>query len=285
MLLADCHLHTSFSGDSEALMEEMIERAVSLGLKRICFTDHLDRDYPPGQDPDQPSDINIFELDLPAYHRRFEELRFAYRGKIELCFGIELGLMESAYPAYHALLAEYPFDFVIGSSHLVNGMDPYYSPFWDGQKDTKEGIRLYFDSIFSHLSSYDGFDSYGHLDYIIRYAPRAASAPENNRGNRSYSYAEYADRLDAILSRLIETDKALEVNTGGYKYGLGVPNPQPEVLARYRELGGEKITVGSDAHAPEHMAFSFRACADLLAGLGFRYYTVYGRRKPEMWKL
>lgn len=272
MFSADCHLHTSFSGDSEAPMEAMAARGISLGLKQMCFTEHLDLGYPPGQDPDNPSDVNIFELDIPAYLRRFEEVQAACRGQIELRFGIELGLTASAYPAYHRLLGQYPFDFVIGSSHLVGGLDPYYRTFWERNSN---GCALYFDSILEHLSAYGGFDSYGHLDYIIRYAP----------GSRSYHYADYADRLDAILKKLIEMDKALEVNTGGFKYGLGVPNPQPEILARYRELGGERITLGSDAHAPEHIAYAFDICRDLLMSLGFRYVAVYGRREPQMWKL
>ena len=288
MIKADCHLHTSFSGDSTAPMEQMIEQAIRLGLSRLCFTEHLDWDYPAPkpQGADSAGEAtrngpqNPLSLDLPAYFKRFEELSAHYRSQIELRFGIELGMIDSGYAAYHTLLQRYPFDFVIASSHLVDRLDPYYPEFWQsyrqkGNEAARLGVERYFASTLEHLIAYQNFDTYAHLDYIIRYAP----------GKRSYSYAEYADSLDAILKRLIELEKALEVNTGGYKYGLGVPNPQPEVLRRYRELGGELITIGSDAHAPEHIAYDFAVCRELLSSLGFRYYAVYDKRSRNMWKL
>lgn len=269
MILADYHLHTDFSGDSQTPMEAMVERAISLGLKRVCFTDHMDQDYPSPEDP------TLFYLDVPAAFRKMEEMRYKYRSQIEVRCGIELGMINSAYEDYRTLLRQYPFDFNIASSHLVDGEDPYYPVYWENHPDTEASLLHYLDSTLEHLNAFQQFDTYGHLDYIFRYAP--------NR--RSYRYEEFADRLDAILRLIIELDKALEVNTGGYKYGLGVPNPQPEVLARYLELGGEKITIGSDGHAPEHLAYDFKRCEELLLSLGYKYYTVFDEHKPTMWKL
>ncbi len=68
---------------------------------------------------------------------------------------------------------------------------------------------------------------------------------------------------------------------GGLKYGLGEPNPCREVLKRYHDLGGELITVGSDAHAPEHIAYDFATAETILKEIGFRYYTVFRERKAE----
>lgn len=257
-------------------MEQQIKRAVSLGLKRICFTDHLDYDYPTPEEIGTAQDV-LFLLDVPAYFHSVEELSHKYRSEIDVRFGVEMGMIDTGYDRCRKLLTEYPFDFNIASSHLVDREDPYYPPFWKKHTDSHEAVCRYFDSIFEHLDAFHDFDTYGHLDYIIRYVP----APDK----RSYAYEEYADRIDAILRRLIELDKAMEVNTGGYKYGLGVPNPQPEVLKRYLELGGEKITIGSDAHAPEHMAYDFGKCQELLASLGYRYYAVFEGHKAEMWKL
>lgn len=270
MILADYHVHTSFSGDSQAPMDQMIEQGISMGLKRICFTDHLDQDYP---HPDPEG--NPFLLDIPAYFHRMEELRHQYRSRIEVRYGIEMGMIDTAYENYKALLQQYPFDFNIASSHLLDREDPYYPEYWENRSDPVSVILHYFDSTLEHMQHFTEFDTYGHLDYIVRYAP----------GHHHYHYEEYADRLDALLKRIIELDKALEVNTGGFKYGLGVPNPQPEVLSRYRDLGGEKITVGSDGHAPEHLAYDFKRCQELLTSLGFRYYAVFDEHKPTMWKL
>ena len=98
----------------------------------------------------------------------------------------------------------------------------------------------YFESILENISAYDGFDVYGHIDYVVRYGP--------NR-NREYSYGRYKDILDEILKKLISMGKGIELNTGGYHYGLGEPNPCTAVIRRYRELGGEIITIGADASA------------------------------------
>ena len=103
-------------------------------------------------------------------------------------------------------------------------------------------IWNYFESILENISAYDGFDVYGHIDYVVRYGPNK---------NREYSYGRYKDILDEILKKLISMGKGIELNTGGYHYGLGEPNPCTAVIRRYRELGGEIITIGADAHTPD----------------------------------
>ena len=92
--------------------------------------------------------------------------------------------------------------------------------------------------------------------------------------------ADYQDILDEILRLLIENGKALEINTAGLKAGLSWPNPHMEILKRYRSLGGELITIGSDAHRPEHMAFAFDRLPEILSEAGFSYYTLYREQKP-----
>ena len=122
------------------------------------------------------------------------------------------------------------------------------------------------------MQTLDCFDSYGHLDYVVRYGPAR---------NLNYSYEAYQDLIDPILKTLIEKGKGLECNTGGLRYGLGHPNPCEDILRRYRQLGGEILTIGSDAHSPEQVGYGFQTASRLLAACGFRYYTVFHRRKPE----
>lgn len=116
------------------------------------------------------------------------------------------------------------------------------------------------------------FDSFGHLDYAVRYAPHQ---------NDFYDYRHLSQWIDPLLKILIENGKSLECNTGGFKYGLGQPNPCRKILMRYRELGGEMITIGSDAHTPEYVGYAFDTCRELLSDCGYRYFTVYHGRKPE----
>ncbi|MDY3919872.1 MAG: histidinol-phosphatase HisJ family protein [Candidatus Limivivens sp.] len=261
---ADFHIHSSFSADSDTPMEDMVQEGIRKGLRLMCFTEHMDRDY-----PDDPE--HAFEVDTAAYYQELMALKERYAPQIQLLFGIELGLEPHLAASHRGYLADWPFDYVIGSSHLVNRRDPYYPSFYEGREEADCYLE-YFQSVLTNLQAFSEMDAYGHLDYVVRYGPNQ---------NRYYSYEAYRDILDEILKLLIEKDVALEVNTAGFKYGLGHPNPQEDVLRRYRELGGEKITVGSDGHAPEHLAFAFGQIRSLLESCGFRYYTVFHRRRAE----
>ena len=98
--------------------------------------------------------------------------------------------------------------------------------------------------------------------------------------NKFYSYDAYADVIDAILEKLIDMGKGIEINTGGFKYGLGHPNPCEDILKRYRALGGEIITIGSDAHEPKHVAYNFAKIPGILREAGFTHFTVFENRNP-----
>ena len=266
-MLWDMHMHSRFSGDSDAPQDAMIDAAVAKGLGGICFTDHLDMDYPGG--------LDLFLLDLPGYTSSVLAQRQRYKDRIPVRLGLELGLQPQLSEIYADILAQYPFDFVIGSSHVVHGKDPYYPEYHEGRSE-KVCYREYFESVLENIRAFDGFDVYGHIDYVVRYGP--------NR-NKYYSYAQYADIIDEILLLLIKKGKGIELNTGGFKYGLGHPNPTEEIIARYRELGGEIITIGADAHAPAHVAYAFEKVPAILKEAGFRYFTVFQERKPEFVKL
>lgn len=268
-ILWDCHMHSFFSADSNTPMEEMIKKALSQGLKGICFTEHLDPDYPP-----TPDDLD-FSLDIPAYCSQLSRLKEQYKNKISLCFGIELGLQPHLAADFRDLLGMYPFDFVIGSSHVVHGRDPYYPEYFQGRRE-EEAYQEYFQSILENIEAFGEMDVYGHIDYVVRYGPGQ---------NTYYTYEAYRDILDEILKSLIRRGIGIELNTGGYHYGLGEPNPSAAVIRRYRELGGEIITIGADAHTPDKIGFAFSQAAQVLKTCGFTYYTVFQERKPVFFPL
>jgi histidinol-phosphatase (PHP family) len=185
--------------------------------------------------------------------------------------GFEQGLQKQLASRINHYADQYEFDFIIGSSHLVNGTDPYYESYWDGIS-IKEGIEKYYNSILENIRTCDKFDVYGHIDYIIRYIPDKSF---------TYQYTEYAEVIDEILSLLIRKGKGIELNTSGLKYGLNQVHPCTDAIKRYRELGGEIITIGSDAHCPEHLAYDFDKIPAILESCGFHYYTIFKKRKPE----
>ncbi|MDE7266897.1 MAG: histidinol-phosphatase HisJ family protein [Lachnospiraceae bacterium] len=267
---ADCHMHSSFSGDGTAPIEDMVKRAMELGLTHICFTEHYDPDYvyPPGEE-------GMFELNTDSYLYELLKCKSKYQGQIEIGFGVELGLQPHLKKELALYSKAHDFDFIIGSSHICNKKDPYYPEFFSG-RNADEAHHEYFASVLECVQKLPYFDVYGHLDYVVRYGPTK---------NDGYTYQKHADVFDKILSTLIENEKGLEINTGGFRAGLDQPNPCAEILKRYKALGGEIVTVGSDAHEPKDLAADFDKACDILKECGFRYYCVFQNRIPEYFKL
>ncbi|MBQ7776795.1 MAG: histidinol-phosphatase HisJ family protein [Lachnospiraceae bacterium] len=270
-ITADFHMHSSFSGDSDAPMEAMIQKGIELGLTHMCFTEHNDFDFPVCEETPE----GTFELNVDAYLYDLLKYREKYKDKINILFGIELGLQPQVMRQNSILAKSYDFDFIIGSSHICNKKDPYYPPFYEGRSE-EEAYREYFESILENIKKFSNFDVYGHLDYVVRYGPNK---------DANYSYAKYRDILDLVLELLIDKGKGLEINTGGVKSGLKELHPCTDILKRYRELGGEIITIGSDAHSPEVLTAHFDRATDVLKECGFKYYTIFEKRVAEFKKL
>lgn len=267
---ADFHLHSSFSGDSKTPMEAMIQQAVALGLSELCFTEHMDMDFPYTKEATYTFDLNTdsYLFDLIKYKEK-------YASQINILFGVELGVQAHIAKKLAAYAKSYDFDFIIASSHLCNGTDPYYPEFYAGRPE-EEAYREYFSSIIDNIKTFTNFDVYGHLDYVVRYGPNK---------DADYSYDKYKDLFDTILELLIDNGKGIEINTGGIKYGLRELNPCTDIIRRYKELGGEIITIGSDAHTPDRIADGFDRAASILTECGFRYYTTFHGRMPEFHKI
>ncbi len=272
MIQADMHMHTWFSTDSEACPCDMADEAVRKGLKTICFTDHFDKDDL------EWGEEGIFDVD--AYFVEMQKLQEEYAGKLNIRIGIELGLRTYLKDYYEELTKKYPFDFVIGSVHNVPYKkdaegnilytDPAAEKLFTDRTD-KEAYRLMMETTLENVRTSDCFQTLGHLDYVVRYGKSR---------EKEYSYTDYADIIDEILKLLIEKEKGLEVNSAGLKYGLPFAHPHPDVLKRYRELGGEIITIGADAHKPEHIAYDFAKAEEMLKSCGFKYYTEFFEQKP-----
>lgn len=272
MILTDSHMHTIFSSDSDTPMEDMIKESIRLGLTSICITDHFDIDFPPlFEDQD-------FQLDTPSYLKEFYRLKEIYEKEIDLRIGVELGMMPETGPKMAAYLEQYNdvFDFVLGSTHLVDKLDPYLPDYYAQFADERDGIRRYFEENMKNLQGFDKMDSFGHYDYAVRYAPHK---------DDFYVPSDYCDLIDTFLKTIIEKGIALEFNTAGLKYGMKSANPHIDILKRYKELGGELLTIGADGHKPEQIAWDFKTGDQILKAAGFSYYTIYRKRKPEMIKL
>ncbi|HHV39036.1 MAG TPA: histidinol-phosphatase HisJ family protein [Tepidimicrobium sp.] len=257
----DFHIHSDFSVDCKYLMEEMVQSAVEKGIKSICFTDHIDYDL-------SGDGIN-FEFRPVDYFKKINQMKYKYMGQIEILSGVEIGMQPHLVQRYNGLIDNHPFDFVIMSIHSIDKKDIYIDQFTRGKKPM-EALNIYYDYLYNCLEKFDNYDVVGHIDYIDRYFEDFSLIPD---------FKEYSSNIENILKIIIEKGKGLEVNTAGMRYKLGYYNPKAEILKLYKELGGEIVTIGSDAHNPEHIGYHYREAEKMLRDLGFKYTYIYRDRK------
>ena len=260
---ADLHLHSVYSEDSEAPVESMVLAGIRAGLDTMCFTEHIDLDFPgaPGS----------WEADPAAYRPAIQKAQEGREEEIRLLFGAEFGMQTHLAARYESLEKEHGFDFILASVHLLERQDPYYPEFWEGKEEAAV-IRQYFEAILENIRLMETWDSLAHLDYVVRYSP--------SRG-ASYHWEDHRAIIDEILRLVIRRGKALEVNSSPYRKGFTQPNPCGGILQRYRDLGGKLITIGSDAHAPEEVAAGIEKAAALAKSIGFDTYQVYIGHEPQ----
>lgn len=264
--MKDCHVHTKISHDGISKMEEYLEVVKSLGVDEITFTEHYDI-Y-------DGLETNLKTLDVDSYYEYYKKVKENNDFKIN--FGIEIGLQPDIKDTVTNMVEKYPFDFIIGSSHITCKKDMAMDKsFFDGLT-RKEAYMKYFNEVLENIRLYDDFDVYGHLDYVVRYGGYA---------EKTIEYEEFKEILDEILKELINKGKGLEINTSGIRYGLGNCHPNVDILKRYKELGGKIITLGSDAHKIEHLAKDFNVALEALKEIGFEEITFFHNRKPEFIKI
>lgn len=250
-MLFDSHSHTAFSADSEMQAEAAIEAAETKGIG-LVFTEHLDFDFPGEED---------FVFDPEQYWNAYE----SFRGET-LRLGVEVGLEAAAHDRVPTFLQKAPFDLVIGSIHLLEHHDLYYKDYYAG-KTKEEVFHRYFQTMAGEVRAFDAFDVLGHIDYIARYATYE---------NPEIEYGVYHDDIDAVLRAVIETGRVLELNTRRLGERRALKELVP-VYARYHELGGRYVTLGSDAHTPDAIGANFARARELAEQMGLSVVTFAGR--------
>ncbi len=262
-MLTNYHFHSQCSFDSEAPLTEMCAAAEKHGIGNLCLTDHADLVDEFGQPNDdwcwQQIDEQLF-----GARQRFPHLTIRR--------GVELGQALSRPEAAELVLAEPGIDFVLGSVHVNPGGEDYYWIEYQSLQQCNDLLEEYLLCLLA-LSRTDYFDSLAHLSYPLRYM--------RGKGGFAASLSPFDDLVREILKTLVHRGKALELNTSGYRTNGGEPLPDARILGMYRELGGDLITIGSDAHVPEHMADGLERGMALLETCGFRYLTLYENRKPQ----
>ncbi|MCL2638145.1 MAG: histidinol-phosphatase HisJ family protein [Oscillospiraceae bacterium] len=264
MNIIDTHVHSNFSFDGEHSPREMIEKAIELGLYALTFTDHIDvSNY-------YSSYYKQSEL-MPLGAAEIPPLIEEYADRIRIGFGAELGQFMHEPALAEKLIADFGFDFVIGSIHEVREHEDFYYLDYHSQ-DIPKLLRLYFAEMLETAQHAD-VDVLGHLTYFLRYI--------TGRDGIAVDLTEYTENIREIFKAAVGRGIGLEINTGGLrKQGYGRADPGLEHVKMFKEAGGEIITIGSDAHRTSDLAADFREGAEIAKAAGFRRIAYFEKRKP-----
>ncbi|MET3683924.1 histidinol-phosphatase (PHP family) [Alkalibacillus flavidus] len=259
----DNHMHSNFSADCDAPMESMIEAGIARGVQELSFTEHIDYDYP---------DPSIhFDVDLERYHQSIRSMQQQYGDQITIRKGIELGFQPHLTERYQQLLQQHSFDFVIGSMHTTDNKDLHSGRLFEGQS-LNDAYEKYYTELFECAKAFDGFSILGHIDLVTRYKYEPG-------------VYHFHDVIEEIFKVIIPRGQGIEINTSGYKYGMDRVHPTRDILKMYYDMGGEIVTVGSDAHKPERVGDHIESSYDLLRDIGFKYVTTFDQLKPTFHRL
>jgi histidinol-phosphatase (PHP family) len=268
MYLVDYHIHSKYSFDAATELEDICEAAIERGLSEIAITDHMD----------------IFSnkpyehiLNCKALYEDLCEIKEKYSGRLKVRAGVEYGQPQANPDEAQRFMRDFGqgLDFVIGSVHnMENDIDAYD---YDYKKiDYHRVFEMFLDWTKILASDYD-YDVLGHITYPSRYIYEQIKV--------RVDFDQYIDRYTDILKAVIHRGKGIELNMSGYARGTQDAMPDMGLLKLYRRLGGEIITVGSDAHKVGHVGIVTAQGYDILKEAGFEYITVFEKRKPEFVKL
>jgi histidinol-phosphatase (PHP family) len=261
----DAHLHTDLSPDSDVPIDAYAEQALERGIDELAITDHVD--FEPGT----PAFASTTFTERERVVRQAAE-RWGPRG-VTIRFGVELTYDRRFEADLREHLRRHAYDFVIGSVHVYRS-SPYagerVASFVAG-RSLPEIVAPYFDEVEAAARS-GLFDAVGHLDFVKRYLhPHVTPA----------QLAAAPELYEPILRALVDTGTALEVNTSGLRQVAGETYPSAAIVARFRELGGTRVVVGSDAHRVGAFAWGLEDGYDHVRAAGFSDLTFRRGGAPE----
>lgn len=259
----DYHIHSTYSLDSREKMETTVKKALAVGLKEIVFTDHIE------------FESGYFHeiFDVPEYKREIEGLQQKYP-HISIKTGVEIGFQPHLLNLCNEFTKAHDFDFIIGSVHTVGHSDLYMGNIFKNS-GPKAGINKYFEELYYVIRDGAIFNVAGHFDLVKRYVEYDCPSV----------FKENFDLIEASFKKLIERGMGIEINTSGFRYGLNSPHPSEDFLRLYKEMKGEIITIGSDSHRAETLAYKFDYVYALLEKLGFKYVSTFDKGKVSFSKL
>lgn len=268
MGLYDQHLHSWFSVDSDSDPAANVRQALALGLAGLSITDHYDT---------HPIEWPVCKYDYDAIAKAIAGLRDEFGERIFIGHGIEVCYQPEQMEWVLPFVESHRFDVVLLSVHWFGGRALHLREHWEGL-DPAGGTRAYLEEVLKAVrfvldlkrQGRKPFDILGHLDLVKRYTVRFYN---------TFEIRSHREIIDEILRTCLEADLVPEVNLSSLRQSLPEPMPADWTVRRYAELGGEAMSLGSDAHSPEHVGSHFAEGAAMLRESGIRRLAVFKDRK------
>lgn len=266
--IVDLHVHTDNSFDGNHSATFFCEKAELLDLRAIAFTDHCEVDQFRG---DSSYEKRIFQAFFEV-----SKVRSAFRGKLLVLNGIELGQPAYDIQTAEEIISRHNYDQIIGSVHNLRGGEDFYFMENLSLEQAEKLLKEYFNAILEMLE-WGNFDVLAHLTYPLRYF--------YSKSNLDIDLNKFKNQIDEILVKTAKTDKALEINTAALRQPLNKLSPEVDVIKRFKELGGKYVSVGSDAHFAEHLAADIDMAYNAALEAGFDSITFFQNRTPMQIKI
>lgn len=259
--LIDMHTHSDNSPDGTHTPMYMCEHAVKKGLRGLAITDHCEIDQFIAQ-----------KYSSSVFHSYFETVkaRSAFEGQLLLLIGLEIGQPFANKTLSEKIIDKYPYDFVLASIHTPTNSEKDIKDIDYTKIDVYEFINNYFSEL-TELARWNYCDALAHITCPMRGII--------GKYHIDFDYSKVQDKLDKLLLTIIENNKSLEINTSGLRQPLGQTMPDEQILKRYRELGGEYVTIGSDAHNAYDVGKGIETAMQMLKRCGFDKVTFYVSRQ------
>ncbi|MBQ9540774.1 histidinol-phosphatase HisJ family protein [Ruminococcus sp.] len=279
-ILLDMHTHSSHSPDADDSASAMCEKAAELGLRAYALTDHCDVNF--WEEAPSPETIDAMMYGAGRYAlasiAEQTELRERFAEKFDLIVGIELGQPMQNIEKAELIANDSRLDFIIGSHHMNAGVDDFY--YLDYSKMSAEELDHLLCDCFEQtleMCQWGKFDVLGHLTYSLRYICGEYGI--------DVSLEKYEEVIREIFGTLISKGKGIEINTSGLRQKYGQTFPTFELVKLYRQLGGEILTIGSDAHRTADLGKGISEGIVLAKEAGFDMVTYFKNHEPHFLKL
>lgn len=279
MNIIDCHTHSTNSFDGISAAEDMIIAAMERGLSAYALTDHceINRWFSIEHYGVKPNgyDTYDFGIDFEKAMTENTALKEKYDGKINFICGVELGQAPFDFGLSNAIVKDKRLDFIIGSIHQVSGKDDF--AFLDYEKaDINTLLTTYYNDMYE-LCKWNKFDVLGHITYPLRYI--------EGEHKIKVDMSLHEEAIRECFRLIIQNGKGIEINTSGLRQAYGQAFPNLYWLKIYREMGGEIISIGSDAHKADDLGKGVKEGAEMAIEAGFKHLCFFKERKPNFIKI